>query len=205
MSRRRERELDEEVRAHLEMAIRDRIDRGESPEAAAAAARREFGNVALVQEVTRETWGRVWLDRLVQDVRYAARVLRRAPAFTIVAIGSLALGIGANAAIFQVINAVKLRSLPVDRPHDLVEISPVNMDGVRGSIASWRATITNPIWEQLRDRRDPFSGLFAWGAASFDLASGGETRPARSLWVSGSFFNVLGLRPEAGRLLTPSS
>ena len=200
---RRDRELDEELRGHLEMATRDRIERGEDPAAAAAAARREFGNVAQVREVTRGMWGRTWLDRLAQDARYTARLLRRTPAFSCIAILSLAVGIGANAAIMQVISAVTLRALPVSRPHELVDIAPVSMEGARGNFSGWRSALPNPVWEQIRDQQQAFAGTFAWGAQSFNLATGGEARPAQGLWVSGSFFDVLGLRPAHGRLLAP--
>ena len=201
---RKDRELQEEVRAHLEMAIRDRIERGEDPRDAAAAAHREFGNVALVQEVTREAWGWMWLERLAQDLRYAARLLRRTPAFTFVAVLSLALGIGASAAIFQVIDALRLRALPVAKPHELVEIAPVTMEGARGNFANWRGGVTNPIWEQLRGPQETLSGTLAWGSTSFNLATGGQAQPAQGLWVSGGFFNVLGILPERGRLLSPA-
>jgi predicted permease len=204
MTRRRDRdrELDEEVRTHLAMATRDRIERGEEPAEAAAAARREFGNVAQVQEVTREMWGWTWLERLAQDVRYAVRLLAAAPAFSIVAIVSLAVAIGANAAIFQVNNAVRLRALPVARPHELVEIAPVSMEGARGNFSHWGQPLSNPIWEQIRDHQEAFDGTFAYGGTTFNLATGGEVRTARGLFVSGSFFDVLEVRPERGRLLT---
>ena len=204
MTRRRDRnrELQEELRTHIEMATRDRIERGEDPASAAAAARREFGNVAQVQEVTREMWGWTRLERLGQDLRYAVRLLRRAPAFSFVSIVSLALGIGANTAIFQVIDALRLRSLPVARPYELVEITPANMDGARGNFSSWRQSVSNPIWEQVRDHQEAFSGTLAYGATSFNLATGGEARSARGLFVSGGFFDTLEIRPEAGRLLS---
>jgi putative ABC transport system permease protein len=199
---RKDRELDEELRMHLELATRDRVDRGEDPEAAALAARREFGNFTQVQEVTRAMWGRMWIERLAQDLRYAARLLRRAPGFSSVAILSLAVGIGVNAAIMQVINAVRLRSLPVARPYELVEITPVSLDGARGNFSSWRPALSNPVWEQIRDHQQTFAGTFAFGGATFNLAIGGEARPARGLWVSGEFFDVLGVPPAHGRLLT---
>src|SRR5215467_4682762 len=109
----RERQTDEladELRAHIEMAQADRVARGESPSAAAAAARREFGNVGLVQEVSRDEWGRagMWLERLAQDVRFGLRVLRRAPGFATVSVLTIALGIGATKAIFSVVDATLL-------------------------------------------------------------------------------------------------
>jgi putative ABC transport system permease protein len=202
--RRRDRdsELGEEIRTHLEMAIRDRVDRGDTRAQAEAAARRELGNVVTIQEVTREMWGGIWLERLAQDLRYGVRLLRRNPGFTLVAVLSLALGIGANTAIFQVINAVRLRTLPVANPAEIAEIRLVDATGARGFFNSWNPSLTNPIWEQIRERQQGFSSLLATGGSTFNLATGGESRPAQGLWVSGDFFGMLGVRPAAGRVLT---
>ena len=121
--RRRDRELDEELRGHLWMAVEERVARGERREDAERAARREFGNLGVVQEVTREMWGGGWLERLVQDVRYGGRTLRRTPAFTIVAGLTLALGIGATTAMFTVVHAVLLRPLPYPEADRLIRLS----------------------------------------------------------------------------------
>ena len=200
--RNRDAELRDELKSHLDMATADRIARGESPDNAAAAARRQFGNLSQVQEATRDVWGRRWIDHLVQDVRYAIRTFRRNRAFAAVAILSLTLGIGANTALFEVVDAVRLRPLPIADAGNLFEVRLASMDGARGSFQTWHESVTQPIWRELQARQQAFN-LFAWSRANFNLADGGEVRPADGLWVSGEFFNVLGLRPAQGRLLSP--
>src|SRR6185436_3303441 len=122
------------------------------------------------------------------------------PGFTAVAVLSLALGIGANTAIFELVNAVRLKTLTVSNPQQLVNIRLMDMQAARGNKPSAYAAVTNPIWEQIRDRNEAFSGLLAWGRNDFNLAQGGEMRNAKGLWVSGDFFNVLGVQQELGRL-----
>jgi putative ABC transport system permease protein len=198
--RRREEELDEEVQSHLRMAAQERMQQGEAAEQARTAALREFGNLALVKDVTRDMRGWGWLEILLQDVRYGARQLRRNPGFTAVAVLTLALGIGANTAIFSLIDSVMLRMLPVEKPDELVQVYRYDPDW--GGLAG--QGLTNPLWEQIRDQQDVFSGVFAWGEDKFDLAQGGAVRLANGLWVSGEFFNTLRLRPAAGRLIAES-
>jgi hypothetical protein len=105
-------ELDEEILAHLEMDIQARMERGDSEDQARAAAMRELGNVALIEDVTREMWGWVWLERVGQDLRYAIRQLKRSPVFTLTVVATLALGLGAAVAMFTVVDRVLLRPLP---------------------------------------------------------------------------------------------
>lgn len=132
-------------------------------------------------------------DDLLQDVRYAVRALRSSPGFAAIAILSLALGIGANTAIFSLIDAVILKTLPVSHPEQLVELA------MKSQGAIW---FTNPIWEQVRERQDVFSGALAYSPNRFNLAVGGEVRNAGASWVSGDFFRMLGVNALLGRTIT---
>ena len=144
------------------------------------------------------TWNS--LETLWQDVRYGVGQLRRSPGFTTIAVLTLALGIGANTAVFSLIDAVMLRMLPVDRPDELLQLE--RQDSRYPDVGS--PSFSNPLWEQVRDQQNVFSGVFAWGNYQFDLARGGIVHPANGSFVSGDFFTTLGLRPAAGRLITGS-
>ncbi len=143
-------------------------------------------------------FGNAW-----RDLQYGARLLRLNPGFAIVAILSLALGVGANTAIFQLLDAVRLRTLPVRDPHQLVEVRiGETPHGRTGSFTGRRPMLTNPLWEQIRDRQELFSSMFVYGSTSFNLTTGGEARDALGLWTSGDFFATLGVPAAVGRVLT---
>src|ERR1700677_1319597 len=199
---RRKRDLDDEIEAHLRMAVRDRVERGETLVEARAAAAKEFGNVPLVKDVTRKTWGWEWLESAAQDLKYALRRLLKSPGFTIAAIATLALGIGANTAIFELLDAVLLQSLPVKNPQELAEVRIVDMDKARGSYSIAYPVVTNPIWEKLREDHQGFSEIASWANTGFSRDSGGDARFVNGLWVSGDFFRVLGVRAIQGRVFT---
>jgi predicted permease len=160
----------------------------------------------LLRRSTSACWDALWLqpqrweDEMFQDLRFGARMLLKNKSFTTVAVLSLALGIGANTAIFQLLDAVRLRMLPVKAPQELAEVRMTSMRGARGGFAR-EPSLTNNLWELIRDRQQCFSGIFAWGTDSANLAPGGEVRPARLLYVSGDFFTTLGVQPARGRLI----
>jgi putative ABC transport system permease protein len=180
-----DQDLAEEMRLHMELRAAEAGDR--------TAAQRRFGNATQLRESSREAWGWTMLDTLHQDLRYGLRMLASHPGFTATAVLSLALGIGANTAIFSILDAVILRFLPVEDPQRLVQIRP----GPSGD-----DEFTNPIWEQVRDHQQAFTGVLAYSPDRFDLADGGESHFAQGLWVSGSFFHVLGVPAIRGRVFT---
>jgi putative ABC transport system permease protein len=200
----KQRELRDELDSHLEMATRDRVERGEEPARARQLARRELGNEALIRETTRDQWGLRWLETLLRDLRYAARMLRKSPGFTAVAVLTLALGIGANAAIFQIIDAVRLRTLPVQNPGTLAIIHLNTNHWGSGNFTGSYSQFTFPLWQQVQKRQLAFSSIAAWGGGQLNLAKGGEVDNAQTIWISGQFFQVLGVQPILGRLISPA-
>jgi putative ABC transport system permease protein len=193
-----------ELASYIAIETDANIARGMSPQLARQAAYRKLGNPTLVrEEIYRMNTMRL-LETIWQDVRYGARLLRLNPAFTLVALLSLALGVGANTAIFQLIDAVRLRPLPIEDPQRLVEVRLADTRGRTGRFLGRRPMLTNAIWERVRDRQQVFAGVAAWGWGPFDLAAGGESRYASVLFVSGGYFETLGIRPAAGRLFGPA-
>jgi predicted permease len=175
-----------------------------SPRAARLAALRSFDGVELSKEECRDARGTRFLEETLQDVRYGVRTLRKSPGFTVVAVVSLMLGVGANTAIFQLIDAVRLRMLPVEKPAELMEIELKDASHLSGRFEGWHPSLTYPLWEKIRDEQEGFSGVLAYGGQTLNLAPSGEVRNARGVFVSGEYFEVLGVRPAVGRLLTPA-
>jgi putative ABC transport system permease protein len=195
--REREEELEEELQNHLKMAAQDRVEKGETSADAERAARREFGNVALVKEVTRESWGWEALDRLLQDLRFGVRMLAKSPGFTAVAILTLALGIGANTALFSVVNGVLLNPLPYPEPEQLVELRESKPNFATGSIS-----YPNFLdWQ--KGNRTFASMAIVRGNRSFILTGLGEAEQVDAVFVSTGFFEQLGVNPVLGRAFAP--
>jgi putative ABC transport system permease protein len=192
--RKRHAELDEEIAAHLRMASADRIDRGETPAQAASAARRELGNPALVKETTREAWGWAWLARLGQDVRYGVRMLRRAPGFTAVVALTLALGIGANTAIFSLIQAA-MNALPIPEPDRVYMVWTQNtrrgLDQLPVSAGDYRDMKASGVFSSIGALND---------AAGNNLRIDGRTARVTAIEVTPDLFQALETRPQLGRL-----
>ena len=206
----RERDLEQEIESHLRMALGDRLERGEQAGTAAVSARREFGNIGLVKEVTRDMWGWTSIERLRQDVGYAARILRKSPAFASVAVLSIALGVGANTAIFSVIDAVMLKALPVREPGRLLIVGDPTRVSSR-SAGSGRVDIFSyPFYERFRAGNSVFSDVYGSGRSeqlNISLESGPGVGSAtdqnpRGRIVTGNFFSVLGVPALIGRTFT---
>ena len=141
---------------------------------------------------------------LGQDLRYAIRSLSRAPGFTAVAVVTLALGIGANTAIFQLIDAVALRKLPVEKPDELVAVRIAGGNRGFGVNPGRYPELTRPVWEELQQHGDAFSGMFAWRTRDLRVGERSDLKRAAGIAVTGEFFNVLGIQPFRGRLLEPA-
>jgi predicted permease len=143
-----------------------------------------------------------FLADLVADLRHGLRLLRFNPGFAVVAVLSLALGIGANTAIFELLDAVRLRTLPVHQPERLAQVRVADPDWTPTVFMGNYQDLTNPLWEIIRDQQQAFSPVAAVGGQSVNLAQGGEARYAQALWVSGRFFEVMEAQPFLGHLLT---
>jgi predicted permease len=208
-------DLSEEIRAHLEERTQELVASGLGKEDAATQARREFGNITLIEERGREVWQWPVMDSFLADVRFGLRVLRKSPGFTAVAVLTLALGIGANTAIFSLINAVALRSLPVPNPQQLVILQWQAHDGPstnnsynfggchQPSYVNTGCSFSYPMFEQMRAQQTTFYGVCAFVPRSVDIVVNGQPSQLNGAFVSGDFFPVLGTRAAIGRTIDP--
>src|SRR6202046_3412109 len=191
---RRKRELREEIDAHLQMAIADRVARGETAETARQAAAREFGNIPLVQDVTRDMWGQAWLEQLGRDVRYALRQLRKSPGFTITATAMLAVAICANSTVFSWIDGTMWRPIPGAR--DTGELVSLQR-GERNF--SPTPPFSYIDYRDLREQNHTFAGILAYHNDWIALTGGAQPERVYITNVSANYFDVLGIKPVLGR------
>jgi predicted permease len=194
----REQDLERELRSDLELEAAEQREKGLSPEDARYAARRAFGNETLVKEEVREMWGWIFLDRLKQDLTYAVRRIRQSPGFAATAILSLALGIGANTAIFSLIDAVLLRWLPVRDPQGLSQVI------IQRPGAEPLESFSYPLIRALADHHEIFSTLCGFSGTHLAVRWGDSVESTTGAWVTGAYYTTLGLQPAAGRLLGES-
>ena len=208
---RRKGRLEDEIQQHIDFEVQENIEAGMPPEEARQAAMRKFGNVTVTQDGSREIWGWLWLERLWQDLSFSLRVLLKSPGFTVVAILTLALGIGANTAIFTLVHAVLLKNLPVVDPKTLIRIGDNNDCCINGGWPDKQDYTLFPTdtWKLLRKNVPEFEELAAmqagFGYQSITIRRDGGQYLAGSAvgeFVSGNYFRTFGLQPQAGRLLT---
>lgn len=197
---RRKAELQEEIEAHLQMAIADRVSRGESEQAARRAALRELGNVPLIEDVTRQTWGWLWLERLLQDLGYALRQMRRSPGFAGTVIGTLALGIGAAAAMFTVVDHELLRPLPF---RDAERLVAIHEHGDKDAKPQWDVPWLDIQQWEAQNRSFSHIGLWTWMGARTFLEGTRGAMPVQGVAVSPNLFSTLGVSPALGRDFLP--
>ena len=195
-------ELDEELRDHVERQIAANIERGMSPDAARTSALRAIGGVEQRKEECRDARGVNLIEHVIRDVKFAFRQLRKQPGFATTAVLSLALGIGANTAIFQLLSALSLRPLPVARPHELAEIR-LTGDGHDGSHNGRNRQVSLPQYHAFATQQDVFTSLFAFGDTRFNLSATGEVQYVEGIWVSGNYFETLGVPALLGRMIGP--
>jgi predicted permease len=191
-----EADMDAELRVHIEVYVADLVRSGVSLEEAERRARVEFGSLEASKDECREAWGLQRLDELRADVRLAFRTIRRSPGFAAITVLSLALGIGANTAIFGVFDAVMLRLLPVRDPNQLVFVQMVGSTGRDGP--------PYPFFELIREQATNFEAVSAFSPSDIELTADRGRELARGVWVSGNFYEMLGVQPLMGRSLTAS-
>jgi putative ABC transport system permease protein len=199
-------ELDDELRDHLELATAEYVARGMTQEEAHRRARIDLDGIEQTKEECRDARRVNWIEDFVQDLHYGVRMLRKSPGFAAVAVLTLALGIGANTAIFSLTDLILLRELPVSHPEQLVILrSPgPNHGHTWGDVDQGAQSFSYLMYKDLRERATVFSGLLACREATVNVSGHGETQAAHADLVSGNFFQTLEVQPALGRLFTPS-
>ena len=192
-----EAQLDSELRDHFDRLVADHLAAGMSEAEARRRARLEFGGLDQVKELCRDARGTRWLEDAAQDARYAARLFRRSPGFAAVAVATLAIGIGANMAVFGLINALLLRPLPVRDPGGLVQLLRVYGPASSGENFSYPQVL------EIAARSDVLSAVCAFAGDGLTVGAADAPEPASGAWVTGSYYSTLGVSPAAGRLLNP--
>jgi hypothetical protein len=213
--KRKQSDFQAEIRSHLEIEADELAEEGSNPGDAKYQARREFGNVTDSEERFYEASRWVWFEQFVQDLRYGLRMLRHSPAFTLVAVLSLALGIGANTAVFSLVDAVMLKSLPVRAPEELRILNWVHSDkgpDISHSGYNTQDPITGQFiassfsyaaYRQFRESVPQFSDLVAYAPTQFTITADGASDFANGQYVSGNYFTGLGAQPLIGRPILP--
>ena len=192
----REVDLERELRDHLDLEAEEQQEAGLSPEEAAYAARRALGNTAQIKEDVRMAWGFHWLETLLQDLRYGLRQLRHNPGFTIVAVFTLSLGIGASTSIFSVADAVLLRPLPYPNPQQIVRVWEQTPN-------SHRINLAQSNFDDFRTQNKTFATLAEYEQWLSSVSGGSEPVRVNIANVSSGFFKTLGVEPFRGRLFAP--
>jgi predicted permease len=198
-----QREHEDELRQHLQMRIEANLAKGMSLEEATRAGRLRFGNPTVMRERVEAEDAALGLDSFVRDLRYALRGIAKSPGFACVTLMTLALGIGANTAIFELLDALRLRSLPIQAPQELAELRIAGGNHGFGVGDGPYAQFTIPMWQEIRRHHDPFSGVFAWRTSGVMIGKSDENKQVNGIEVSGEFFRVLGVAPWQGRLIQP--
>ncbi|MGC2163329.1 MAG: ABC transporter permease, partial [Silvibacterium sp.] len=194
-----DREMDEEIRLHLELREREQAAKGFSVEEAHMNARKNFGNALALREASHDSWGWASLEHFMQDLRFALRMLRKSPGFTATAVLTLALGIGANTAIFSMVNSLLLRPLPVDQPDQLVVLAFQQKNG------PVQQQISYPnVQDVQRQASRVFSDVFAYEVGLDALIIDNKGKRLLTNYVTGNYFTSLGLKPYLGRLILPT-
>jgi predicted permease len=201
-SKKKEDDLDEELRGHLDLSVKQRLDRGETEEMARQAAKREFGNMELVKETTRDAWGRRWAEDIANDVKYGLRTLKKSPGFAAVVILTLAVGIGASTAVFSLVNAVLLRALPYGDADRLVYLYTPNPRFP--NVPPTAFTPTNADFFDIRGQSKSYAQMTLFTDKSYNLSTNGAAQRVRGAAIDGNFSSTLNVEPEMGRAIDPS-